>query len=76
MSADRISIAILEEFIKKVRLASKSKQKEVKLSIDEAENIIHHLSLVSLHLLDKHQKEETQSQNEVISVIMDGGSLE
>jgi hypothetical protein len=75
MSTDRISIAVLEEFIKKVRLASKSGQKEIKIPISEAENIIHNLNLISLRLLDRAQSAESTPNTEVINVVMDGGSF-
>lgn len=72
MSNDRISVAVLEEFIKKVRLAAKSGQKEIKIPTAEAENVVHHLSLINLRLLDKMQNvtEET-----VTNVTMDGGGF-
>lgn len=74
MSDDKIQVAILEEFIKKIRLAVKSGQREIKIPIDEAENISHNLSLITLKLLDKHQKIE--KKEEVVSVVMDGGGFE
>ena len=76
MSTDKISIAVLEEFIKKIRLASKNGQKEIKITVSEAENVCHNLNLISLRLLDKEQKTETKADNEVISVVMDGGGFE
>jgi hypothetical protein len=76
MSADRINVAVLEEFIKKIRLATKGGQKEIKISVSEAENVCHNLSLITLKLLEKQQKVEVKAENEVISVVMDGGSLE
>ena len=76
MSTDRMSLAVLEEFIKKVRLAAKSGQKEIKFSINEAENVVHNLNLISLRLLDKEQKTEIRADNEVINIVMDGGGFE
>lgn len=73
MSADKISIAVLEEFIKKVRMARRSRQTEIRLNIDDAENVAHNLSLISLRLLDPNN---TPKETEVISIVMDGGSLE
>lgn len=76
MSADRISVAVLEDFVKKVRLAAKSNQKEFKMSISEAENLVHNLNIVTLRLLDKMQSsEEKTAKEEVITINMDGGSL-
>lgn len=76
MSADKISVAVLEEFIKKVRMAVKSGQKEIKISSSEAENVCHNLNLISLRLLDREQKTESKENNEIISVVMDGGGFE
>ncbi len=75
MSTDRINIAVLEEFIKKVRLGIKSGQKEIKIPVIEAENVCHHLSIISLKLLDKDQQKESKAETEVISVVMDGGGF-
>jgi hypothetical protein len=76
MSADKISITVLEEFIKKIRLATKSGQKELKISVSEAENVCHNLNLITLRFLDREQKTEIKANNEVISVVMDGGGFE
>lgn len=76
MSIDRMSIAVLEEFIKKVRLAVKSGQKEIKIPASEAENVVHNLNLITLRLLDRNQNTETKAETEVISVVMDGGGFE
>lgn len=76
MSADRIQVAILEEFVKKVRMAAKSGHKELKFSVSELENVCHNLNLVSLRLLDKEQKTEIRADNDVINVVMDGGGFE
>jgi len=76
MSTDKLNIAVIEEFIKKVRLASKSGQKEIKFPISELENVIHNLSIVSLRILEKDQNRINQEKNEVINIVMDGGSFE
>ena len=73
MSDDKIQIAVLEEFIKKVRLAVKSGQKEIKIPVSEAENVVHNLSLISLRLLNRQQKIE--STPEIVNVVMDGGGF-
>ena len=76
MSTNKLSVAILEEFIKKIRLAIKSGQKEIKISSSEAENVCHNLNLITLRLLDKEVKTEISTDNQVISVVMDGGGFE
>ena len=74
MSTDRMSVAVLEDFIKKVRLNSKSGQKEMKIPTQDAENLVHNLSLILLRLVDKDQSVPTKE--EVIQIVMDGGGLD
>ena len=78
MSTDRIAVATLEDFIKKVRLAIKTNQKEIKLPISDAEAVVHNLSLVLLRLLDKNQSVDVKKevQEDVVIVAMDGGGFE
>ena len=77
MSTDRIAVATLEDFIKKVRLAIKTNQKEIKLPISDAEAVVHNLSLVLLRLLDKNQSVDVkkEAQEDVVIVAMDGGGF-
>ena len=76
MSTDKIAVATLEEFMKKVRLASKANQKEIRLSISESENLVHNINVLILRLLDKMQeKEEKTEEDNVITVTMDGGNF-
>jgi hypothetical protein len=78
MSTDRISIAILEEFVKKVRFASKSNQKSITMPIHEADTLVHNINLVVLRLLDKYQVQEENktSKEDVVIVNMDGGGFD
>jgi hypothetical protein len=78
MSTDRISIAILEDFVKKVRLASRSNQKTISMPIFEAETIVHNLNLVTLKLLDRYQTIELKqsTKEDVVVVAMDGGGFD
>jgi REP element-mobilizing transposase RayT len=78
MSTDNISIAILEDFVKKVRQATKANQKQLNFSITEAENLSHHLHLILLRLLDKQQNLDARfaAEEQVITVSMDGGGFE
>jgi hypothetical protein len=73
MNSDKLTVAVLEDFIKKVRLASKNNQKEIKISIAEAENIVHNLTILTLKLLDK--PDSTTQSVPISSIIMDGGNL-
>jgi hypothetical protein len=75
MSDDRINVAVLEDFVKKVRLASKGGQKELRIPIVEAENLVHNLSIVTLKLLDKQQSSTKAGNEELITITMDGGNL-
>jgi hypothetical protein len=75
MSDDRINIAVLEDFVKKVRLAAKGGQKELRIPITDAENLVHNLSIVTLKLLDKQQTSTRSTNEETITIAMDGGVL-
>lgn len=75
MSTDRVAVSVLEEFVKKVRLASRSNQKTINIPIDDAVSVVFNLNLVLLSLLDKDQDAKT-STIEVVSVTMDGGGFD
>lgn len=74
MSTDRVAVSVLEEFVKKVRLAAKSNQKTINIPIDDAISVVFNLNLVLLNLLDKDQ-EAKSTTTEVISITMDGGGF-
>jgi hypothetical protein len=75
MSTDRVAVSVLEEFVKKVRLAAKSNQKTINIPIDDAVSVVFNLNLVLLSLLDKDQDAKTTT-TEVVSVTMDGGGFD
>ena len=76
MSSDKIAIATLEEFMKKVRLSRRSNQKEIKMSLDELENVVYNINILMLRVLDKNQEQEEKNKKEdVIVVGMDGGNF-
>jgi hypothetical protein len=75
MSTDRVAVSVLEEFVKKVRLASRSNQKTINIPIDDAVSVVFNLNLVLLSLLDKDQDAKTPT-TEVVSVTMDGGGFD
>lgn len=77
MSIDRISTVILEDFVTKVRNCSRSGQKNINISISEAENVVYHLNLVLLKLLDRQQDKEIKiaSEQDIITINMDGGGF-
>lgn len=74
MSTDKISVAVLEEFIKKTRSAIRSNQKEIKIPVNDAENVVYNISLILLKLLDKEQ--DKPAADSTITIMMDGGTLE
>ena len=76
MSIDKINVAVLEEFMKKVRLAAKSGQKEIKFPVSELENVIFNMNIISLRILEKDQNKKTDGENEVVNIVMDGGGFE
>jgi hypothetical protein len=76
MSSDKIAIATLEEFMKKVRLSRRSNQKEIKMSLDELENVVYNINILMLRVLDKNQEQEEKNKKEDVIVIgMDGGNF-
>ena len=75
MSTDRVAVSVLEEFVKKVRLAAKSNQKTINIPIDDAVSVVFNLNLVLLSLLDKDQDAKSTT-TEVVSVTMDGGGFD
>lgn len=74
MPTDRIAIGVLEEFIKKVRIASKSNQKTINIPTDDALSVVFNLNLILLNLLDK-EKDTNSISTEVVNITMDGGGL-
>jgi len=74
MSTDRVAVSVLEEFVKKVRLAAKSNQKTINIPIDDAVSVVFNLNLVLLNLLNKDQ-EAKSTTTEVINITMDGGGF-
>lgn len=74
MSTDKIAVSVLEDFVKKVRLASKSNQKTLNIPIDDAVSVVFNLNLVLLSLLEKNQ-EAKSTTTEVVNITMDGGGF-
>jgi hypothetical protein len=70
----------VENYLNKVRIASKSHQKVVNLPIDEAEQLATSLSIIMTRLsgeLDAilNQLQNQTPQEEVVQVQMDGGGF-
>ena len=70
----------VENYLNKVRIASKSHQKVVNLPIDEAEQLAASLTIIMTRLsgeLDAilNQLQQQTPQEEVVQVQMDGGTF-
>lgn len=60
----------IEDFLEKAKIAVKSGQKNLNLSIKEVTDLQHSLSIVLLRLLDKN---ENKKSDDTIQIKMDGG---
>jgi len=66
----------IENFINKAKIASKSNQKTVTLSIEEAVQLSENISITLVRLAGMmDQSSQTAPTEEVITVSMDGGGL-
>jgi hypothetical protein len=66
----------IENFINKARIASKSNQKNMTLTIDEASQLMESITMVMTRLLGKLDESAQKSPTEeVITLNMDGGGL-
>lgn len=66
----------IEDFLDRVRIAVKSNQKNVSLTIKEATDLQNSLSVVMTRLTGELDKlAQTKDSSEVISVKMDGGGF-
>jgi hypothetical protein len=66
----------IENFINKARIASKSNQKNLTLTIDEASQLMESITTVMTRLLGKIDEDlQKTPAEEVITVNMDGGGL-
>lgn len=66
----------IENFINKAKIASKSNQKTVTLSIEEAVQLSENISITLVRLAGMmDQSSQTAPTDEVITVAMDGGGL-
>jgi len=78
MQKDKFNTAVIDEFIRKVKQHDTSKQKEVRLDINQAKDIVFNLALLlnRLHgkLEDHILTAKEESASEVIQITMDGGT--
>jgi hypothetical protein len=67
----------VQQFLQQVKTADASKQREIRLTIDQAKNLAFTLGIVMSRLegdLEKLVSENASSDNEQIEVRLDGGS--
>lgn len=65
----------IEDFLEKTRIAIKSNQKSVILSIKEATDLQNSLSIVMTRLAGELDHSVSNTTSEIISVKMDGGNF-
>lgn len=66
----------IEEFLDRVRIAIKSNQKTVSLTLKEATDLQNSLSVVMTRLAgDLDKVAQTKGSNDVVSIKMDGGGF-
>ena len=74
---DPINTIPLQQFIQQVKSAENSKAREVKLDINQAKNLAFTLGIVMSRLtadLEKVLSKTNSSEDEVITINVDGGS--
>jgi len=78
MQTERLNTASIESFIKTVKSADLSKQKEVRLDIETARQLSYTLGMVVARLHGKLEDfiavKQTETEEQIIQVTMDGGS--
>ena len=72
---NEINSYVIEDFISKVHAAKKSNQKQITLDTREAQILVDNLALVLSRALGNLDRAQNTSQDNNISVQMDGGSF-
>lgn len=77
-TADPLNTIPIQQFIQQVKSADGSRQKEIRIDIQQAKNLAFTLGIVMSRLEGDLEKlvsnSQTESDNEVINVEIDGGS--
>jgi hypothetical protein len=76
-SVEPLNTVPLQQFIQQVKQADAGRQKELRLTIDQAKNLAFTLGIVMSRLegdLEKLVSSSASSDNEVVQISMDGGS--
>lgn len=63
----------IENFIKLIKAADAKREKEIRLSLQDAKNLTHCLTLLLADLYNKKTTNIDTTQEEVISITVDGG---
>lgn len=77
MPQEKINTAVLEQFLKTIKAAESSAQKEIRIDITTAKNIRDNLALVMTRLAGNYETlvstRQTTGVDPTITVSMDGG---
>jgi hypothetical protein len=74
---DALNTIPLQQFLQQVKAAENSKQREIRLTIDQAKNLAFTIGIVMSRLhgdLEKLVAESKSTDEEVVEVQMDGGA--
>jgi hypothetical protein len=63
----------IENFIKLIKAADAKRDREIRLSIQDAKNLTYVLTLLLADLYNKKIKDKESTQEEIISITVDGG---
>jgi len=63
----------IENFIKLIKAADAKREREIRLSIQDAKNLTYVLTLLLADLYNKKIKDKESTQEEIISITVDGG---
>jgi len=63
----------IENFIKLIKAADAKRDREIRLSIQDAKNLTYTLTLLLADLYNKKIKDKESTQEEIISITVDGG---
>jgi len=63
----------IENFINLIKAADAKREREIRLSIQDAKNLTYVLTLLLADLYNKKIKDKESTQEEIISITVDGG---
>ena len=63
----------IENFIKLIKAADAKRDREIRLSIQDAKNLTYVFTLLLADLYNKKIKDKESTQEEIISITVDGG---